>query len=148
LKSFEKGEAYKRRVDWMPMYSKPTKKDPAFISKLTTPEALKYWLKLIIEAYARLHKNKGFTESKIVKDFNEEYHSMNNNVIEFLENKKPAHFLGKKLLEAHQEYEIWAEEHGLNVHGKKLFQESMKKMMKLEYKKSNGERRFKMIDEE
>ena len=26
LKSFEKGESYKRRVVWLPMYSKPTKR--------------------------------------------------------------------------------------------------------------------------
>jgi putative DNA primase/helicase len=147
LKSFEKGEAYKRRVDWMPMFSKPSKKDPKFISKLTTPEALKYWMKLIVEAYVRLHKNQVFTESKTVTEFNEKYHAMNNNCIEFLEDKKPADFFGKKAMESYQEYEIWAEENGLNVHSKKLFQDSMRKVLMLEMKKSNGKRTYQPIDE-
>jgi putative DNA primase/helicase len=135
LKSFEKGESYKRRVDWMPMYSKPTKKDKQFIKKMTTPEALKYWMKLIVEAYIRLNKNQGFTESVKVKEFNEKYHIMNNNCVEFLEDYAPSHFMGKRAPEAYQEYEIWAEENGLNVHGKKLFQESVKRVLKLEMKK-------------
>jgi putative DNA primase/helicase len=146
LKSFEKGEAYKRRVDWMPMFSKPTTKDRNFISKVTTPEALKYWLKLVVEAYMRIYKNQGFTESKTINEFNEKYHAMNNNCIEFLEDKKPSHFIGKKALESYQEYEIWAEENGLNVHGKKLFQESMRKVLMLEMKKINGKRTYQLND--
>ena len=66
------------------MYSKPTKKDRNFIEKVTTPEALKYWMKLIVEAYMRLYQNEEFTESEIVNDFNAKYHEMNNNCIEFL----------------------------------------------------------------
>lgn len=137
LKSFEKGEAYKRRVQWMPMFNKPTKKDARFIEKLTTPEALKYWLKLIVEAYERLYKNEGFTESPKVAEFNLDYHKMNNNCIEFLQDFDSTHFQGKRSPEAYEEYEIWAEENGLNVHSKKLFQESMKKVLKLEIKKTN-----------
>ena len=137
LKSFEKGEAYRRRVDWLPMYSKPTKKDKNFISKVTTSKALKYWMKLIVEAYMRIYKIEGFTESLLVSDFNEKYHAMNNNCIEFLQDYQQEHFIGKRAPEAYQEYEIWAEENGLNVHGKKLFQESMKKVMMLEIKKTN-----------
>jgi putative DNA primase/helicase len=135
LKSFEKGESYRRRVDWLPMYSKPTKKDKHFIHKMTTPEALTYWMKLIVEAYGRLHKNEGFTECQLVTDFNVKYHAHNNNCVEFLEDFTPDHFVGKRAPEAYQEYEIWAEENGLNVHGKKLFQESVKKVLKLEVKK-------------
>jgi putative DNA primase/helicase len=136
LKSFEKGESYKRRVDWLPMYSKPTKKDKNFISKLTTPEALQYWMKLIVEAYIRIYQNEGFTESPIVKDFNEKYHLMNNNIIEFLEDYPQDHFIGKHSPEAHEEYTVWAEENGLNVLGKKLFQEMMLKIHGLEIKKT------------
>lgn len=137
LKSFEKGEAYKRRVDWLPMYSKPTKKDKHFISKLTTPESLKYWMKLIVEAYIRLHKNEGFTESELVQDFNEKYHAMNNNINEYLEDYRQEHFIGKRAPEAYGEYEIWAEENGLNVLGKKLFQAMILKIHSLEIKKTN-----------
>lgn len=137
LKSFEKGESYKRRVDWLPMYSKPTKKDKNFIKKITTPEALKYWMKLIVDAYLRIYKNEGFTESELVKEFNAKYHAMNNNVGEFLEDYQQDHFIGKRAPEAYEEYAIWAEENGLNVLGKKNFQEMILKIHGLEIRKTN-----------
>jgi putative DNA primase/helicase len=136
LKSFEKGEAYRRRVQWVPMFNKPTKKDARFIEKLTTPEALKYWMKLIVEGYERLYQNEGFTDSPSVITYNQEYHKMNNNCIEFLQDFNHAHFEGKRSPEAYEEYSIWAEENGLNVHSKKLFQDSMKKVLGLEIKKT------------
>jgi putative DNA primase/helicase len=137
LKSFEKGESYKRRVDWLPMYGKPTKKDIHFIDKLTTPEALQYWIKLIVEGYFRLYENKGLTESPIVKEFNDKYHLMNNNIIEYLNDYSQEHFLGKRAPEVYMEYEVWAEENGLNTLGKKLFQEMMLKIHQLEVRKSS-----------
>jgi putative DNA primase/helicase len=137
LKSFEKGESYRRRVDWCPMFSKPSKKDKKFIEKLTTPDALKYWMKLIVEGYMRLYKNEGFTVSPIVSEYNKRYHEMNNNCIEFLQDFDADHFEGKKAPESYDEYEIWATENGLNVHSKKLFQDSMKKVLNLEVRKTN-----------
>jgi putative DNA primase/helicase len=137
LKSFEKGESYKRRVDWLPMFSKPTKKDKRFIDKLTTPEALQYWMKLIVDGYMRLYQNEGFTHSPIVAEYNQKYHEMNNNCLEFLQDFDPAHFEGKRAPESYEEYSIWAEENGLNVHSRKLFQDSMQKVLKLEIKKTN-----------
>lgn len=136
LKSWEKGEAYKRRVQWLPIFTKPTKKDINFISKVTTPKALEYWLKMIVEAYQNLYKNIGFTESPAVAEFNEKYHEMNNNVIEYLQDFDPAHFIGKKSKESYEEYEIWADENGLNIHSKRLFADSMAKVLKLEMKKT------------
>lgn len=140
LKSFEKGESYKRRVQWCPMFSKPTKKDRRFIDKLTTPDSLKYWMKLIVEGYMRLYRNEGFTESPIVKEYNEKYHQINNNCIEFLQDFEPAHFEGKRAPESYDEYQNWAEENGLNVHSRKLFNESMDKELGLVIypKKING----------
>jgi putative DNA primase/helicase len=72
-----------------------------------------------------------------VKDFNEKYHAMNNNVTEYLEDFRQDHFIGKRAPEAYGEYEIWAEENGLNVLGKKLFQEMILKIHYLEIKKTN-----------
>ena len=111
------------------MFSKPTRKDKRFIEKLTTPDALKYWMKLIVEGYQRLYKNEGFTESPIIAEYNKKYHELNNNCIEFLQDFDQAHFEGKKAPESYEEYSIWAEENGLNVHSKKLFQDSMKKVL-------------------
>jgi putative DNA primase/helicase len=136
LKSFEKGDSYKRRVDWLPIFSKPSVKDKNFIKKVTTPEALKYWVKMIVEGYMRLYENQGFTESPAVAEFNEKYHEMNNNCTEFLQDFDPAHFIGKRAKESYEEYIVWAEENGLNEHSKRLFQDSMEKVLKLEMKKT------------
>ena len=137
LKSFEKGESYRRRVQWCPMFTRPTRKDKRFIDKLTTPNALKYWMKLIVEGYQRLYRNEGFTESPIVTEYNQKYHEMNNNCIEFLKDFDSTHFQGKRAPESYEEYEIWAEENGLNVHSRKLFQETMQKIHGLQIRKTN-----------
>ena len=53
------------------MVSHVHKADPKrqkFIEKLTTPDALKYWIRMIVEGYQRLYKNEGFTESPIIAD--------------------------------------------------------------------------------
>jgi putative DNA primase/helicase len=136
LKSFEKSHAYQRRVQWCPMFTKPTRKDKRFIEKLTTPDALKYWMKLIVDGYQRLYENEGFTESPKVIEYNQRYHELNNNCIEFLQDFKPTHFQGKRAPESYEEYEIWANEFGLNVHSKKLFQDTMMKVHGLEVKKT------------
>jgi putative DNA primase/helicase len=125
LKSFEKGESYRRRVDWCPMYGKPKKKDKHFIEKLTTPEALEYWMKLIVEAYMRLYQNEGFTESEMVTKFNEKYHENNNTVLQYLADYKKEHFVGMRSPEAYETYENWANENGLNVQSRKLFVQSI-----------------------
>jgi putative DNA primase/helicase len=125
LKSFEKGESYKRRVDWMPMFAKPKKKDKHFISKITTPDALEYWMKLVVEAYIRLYKNEGFTHSELIQNYNDEYHRNNNTVLQFLGDYEKKHFIGMRSPEAYAKYEVWAEENGLNVQSKKLFNQSV-----------------------
>jgi putative DNA primase/helicase len=94
-------------------------------------------MKLIVEGYQRLYENDGFTESPIVIEYNQNYHKMNNNCIEFLQDFNATHFEGKRAPESYEEYEIWANENGLNVHSRKLFQESMLKVLGLEIKKTN-----------
>lgn len=134
LKSFEKGESYKRRVDWLPMYGKPTKKDPRFISNLTTPEALKYWIKLIVEGYFRLYQNEKFTISKAVEEFNKRYHEENNNVLMFLKDYEADDFINRKSPECYEQYSVWAEENGLSVQSRKMFVQSIQDVFGLELK--------------
>ena len=134
LRSWEKGEAYKRRVDWMPMFGKPKKKDKHFISKLTTPEALQYWIRLIVEAYQRLYKNEGFTHSEAVENFNTEYHEQNNTVLQYLQDYEKNDFLGLRSPEAYEKYEEWAEENGLPIQSRKLFVQSVNDVFGLELK--------------
>lgn len=121
LKSFEKGESYKRRVDWLPMYTKPTKKDGKFITKLTTPAALEYWIRLMVEGYKRLYENEKFTDCQLVTKFNQDYHAENNSVLQYLADYEKEHFIDVRSPDAYTEYEVWAEENGMNVQSRKLF---------------------------
>lgn len=150
LKSFEKGESYKRRVDWLPMYGRPKKKDKKFISMLTTPKALKYWIRLVVEGYMRLYKNQAFTESKIVQEFNNQYHEQNNNILEYMDNLTEEQILGKKSPEIYDEYEIWATDNGVSVQSRRLLAETIKGVFGLETRptKVNGKtmRIFQKMD--
>lgn len=152
LKSFEKGESYKRRVDWLPMYGKPKKKDKKFISNLTTQEALEYWLRLIVEGYQRLYENESFTYSDIVAKFNNKYHEENNNVYQYLDDYTEDYFLNKRTPEVYAEYEIWAEENGVNIQSRKLFVSSVCEKYGLEVKAKKVNRKtqkvFQKIEEE
>lgn len=140
LKSFEKSTAYKRRVDWLPMYTKPVKKDPKFITKLTTDEALEYWIRLIVEGYFRLYEHGKFTDCHIVEEFNDRYHSENNTAIEYIEALDPEDILGRRSPEIYDQYEVWCEENGLNVQSPKLFKSTVVEIHRMDTKprKVNG----------
>lgn len=134
LKSFEKGESYKRRVIWMPMYSRPKKKDPKFISKVTSPEALQYWMKLMVDGYYRLYENKTFTSPLIVEAYNNAYHEENNGTLTFIEDHTPEDFIGKRTPEVYEQYEAWADENGITVQSSKILKNTIKEVMMLEPK--------------
>ena len=114
LKSWEKGESYKRRVVWLPMYTKVKKKDPKFITNLTTEKALKYWIKLIVDGYKRLYKNGGFTHSQIVEDFNKSYHEENNPALSYLQDYDGEHFNNTPVNDIYEEYEAWCKDNAVN----------------------------------
>lgn len=139
LKSFEKGESYKRRVVWCPMFGKPKHKSKTFITDITKPEALEYWIKLIVDGYKRLYKNMSFTESKAVDEYNKHYHEENNSVIEYLEFTEEKDIIGKTSPDAYEEYESWAITNDYNVQSKRLFRETLKSSgIDLKLKKING----------
>lgn len=140
LKSFEKGTAYQRRVVWLPMFSTPTKKDPKFITKLTTDEAMEYWIRLIVEGYMRLYTNAAFTESKAVSDYNAGYHEENDTSKMFLQDLTHDEILGLRPPEIYDEYISFCEENGTNEQSKKQFQASIQEVFGLVAKpiKKNG----------
>ncbi|MBS4750988.1 hypothetical protein KG091_07840 [Carnobacteriaceae bacterium zg-ZUI78] len=140
LKSFEKGTSYKRRVDWLPMYTKPKKKDPKFITKLTTPNALKYWIRLIVEGYKRLYQNQSFTKCDIVENYNQQYHKENNTAIEYILDLSKEDFIGKRAPEVYEQYKIWCEENGENIQSSKLFKLTLEEIheLKIKARKING----------
>ena len=85
LSTWEKDFAMKRRMMWLPMFGTVEKPDPQFLNKITTPAALKYWMRLLVEAYERLYENNEFTFSKKVQEFTEEYHQKNDKYRLFIE---------------------------------------------------------------
>ncbi|UXR50987.1 DNA primase family protein [Staphylococcus simulans] len=140
LKSWEKGDSYKRRVMWLPIYTKPAKKEKNFIQKLTTQKALEYWIRLIIEAYKRLYENERFTTSRVVEKFNDQYHEENNNFLLYLQDFERNDFLHMKPKQIYDEYEAWAEENDLNAQSKKQVKDTIEKNYGLvvKGKKING----------
>lgn len=127
LKSWEKGESYKRRVMWLPIYTKPAKKEKNFIQKLTQQDALEYWIKLIIEAYERLYANEKFTVSEVVEKFNDQYHEENNNFLLYLQDFERKDFINMKPKQIYDEYEAWAEENDLHPQSKKQVKDTIEK---------------------
>jgi len=125
IKSFEKGYSYKRRVLFLPMYTEVKKADPNFITRLTTPEALEYWVKLIVDGYMRLYATGEFTSSPIVDEFNRQYHEENNNVDLYLSQLEPDNIIGKRPPEVYADYETWADENGETIQSKKLLKEAI-----------------------
>ena len=134
LKSFEKGDSYKRRVVWLPMYSKPKTKDPLFITKLTTEKALQYWVRLIVEGYQRIYDTQLFTPCKLVSQFNDDYHEENNSALTFVGDKKTSDVDQIQPPKIYEEYEIWCEENGLNVLGRKTFNDTVCKNLNVTVK--------------
>lgn len=127
LKSFDKDYSYKRRAIWCPMYSKPKVTEPDFIEQVTTPEALQYWLRLIVEAYQRLYQQKTYTMCSKIELFNEEYHKENNNTIEFVETLTDEDINYKKPPILYQEYKDWCEDNGLDPLAKKYLRAEIRK---------------------
>lgn len=131
LKAREKGESWKRRVDWIPMYPIPKKKDPDFIKKLTTPAALKYWIRLLVEAYQRLYARREFTYCQKIAEFNENYHMINNNIHEYLEDRIAEDFITRQKRECYREYKAWCEENDEHKLGSENFHDFLCKKFNL-----------------
>lgn len=139
IKTFEKGESYKRRVLWCPMFNKPKKKDPLFITKLTTGAALEYWMRLIIDGYFRLYDNQTFTSSKRVDEYNQQYHAENNGAILFVSDLTAEDIEGRKSVHLYEEFDTWATENDVSA-SKKMLRDAIydRFQLKIGVKKLNG----------
>jgi putative DNA primase/helicase len=116
------------------------KKDPNFITNLTTPEALEYWVRLMIESYFSLYDNARFTESTKVTEYNHAYHEENNGCLTFIRDHDATDFEGLRPPEVYDMYEQWATDNGVTVQSKKILRESLDVEMGLvvKDKKVNG----------
>ena len=109
IRSFEKGYAYKRRIVWLPMFNKIEKPDPTFITKITSKEALEYWISLIVEGYKRLYQNQKWTDCKIVQDYNDQYHEENNVSLQFAKELDPdTEIIGKTMSDIQNAFSVWS----------------------------------------
>lgn len=117
LKSFEKSTSFKRRILWLPMNNSLKKfesVDGWFDNLFRTEQAIDYWTRLTIEAYKRVYKNEKFSESEVVKEFNEQYHYENNEMYLFLEDYNVDLLLNKPVKELYDEYLEWFENNSDN----------------------------------
>ncbi|WP_341636873.1 phage/plasmid primase, P4 family [Staphylococcus casei] len=149
IKSFEKGNSFKRRIVWCPMFSKPKSADDQFINKITSDEAIDYWVKLMIEGYMRLYNNGEFTTCEKLKKYNEMYHEENNNTLQFCEENHIADFLDGVPGTVKQHYEAWCNEQAYEPLSMKRLNESLKEFFEIEPKKTtvNGKqcRKYRKI---
>lgn len=112
VKSYEKSDAFKRRIMWMPMYNDLSvyKANSLFFKNLyQTEEAINYWLRLIIEAYDRLYENSDFTKSDMVENFNEKYFIENDNTVEFARSLSIDDFINTPVADIKREYKAFCE---------------------------------------
>lgn len=130
ISSFEKGYAYKRRIVWLPMFNKVDKPDPRFISKLTTKEALEYWIKLIVEGYKRLYANMEWTHCQAVEEYNSRYHENNNVCARFAKDIDPeTEIVGKTVSDMRLAFMQWDTED--SKFRPKLFKEAVWDLYKI-----------------
>ena len=138
IKTWEKGNSIKRRIYWCPMLYKPKTKDPKFITKLTTKNALEYWIRLLVEAYIRLYTNKKYTESKTINEFTETYHKENDPLEEFVEELNVFEdVIGKSLEDFRELYLTYIDDPDIKKFPRNRLKEAILiKFPELEYKKT------------
>ena len=110
LKSFEKDNAWKQRVRWLPITQ--TIKNPRqnYLRDLLTDEACDYFFKLIVDACEDLTQN-GFISCPQVEDFTDQYHEYNNNIFEYVaihdEIPYSDWLCDKQIGEVYRDYKEW-----------------------------------------
>lgn len=143
LKSFEKGDSFKRRMLWLPMFTKVKKHDNTFISRITAPDALSYWVSLIVDAYERLLKNGEFTTSEKLNYAQAEYHKNNNNVLLYFDDIKERDIRWNTIMNIYRDYTEWCEDNCEKPLSKKRVSESIRDVFNLEtigvIRKPNGQ---------
>lgn len=113
LRSFEKGESFKRRVVWLPLTKKLQNKSSEFHKDLRSEEALDYLTMLAIQSLNKLYETELFSESKTIYEFNKAYHEANNTAVAYLQELNYYDILGFTLKEIYQDYMRWCWDNSL-----------------------------------
>lgn len=134
VKTFDKDYSVKRRIRWLPMYARPKVVDPLFFSKLTTPEAMDYWIKLMMDGYFRLYENQDFTKSQLVDQCTVTWQKENDPSIEWLQGTDESDLIGKTPPEVYAEFKVWYEENvdAENEPSKNMLRDNIRDMYALE----------------
>lgn len=113
LRSFEKGESFKRRVVWLPLTKKLQNKSSQFHKDLRSEKALDYLTALAIESLNKLYETELFSESETIHEFNKGYHEANNTAVAYLKELNYYDILGFTLKEVFQDYTRWCWDNSL-----------------------------------
>ena len=148
LKSFDKSDAYKSRVKWLPAYNKPQEKDIQLFHKLTTDDAVSYWISEIIEGYKRLYANQQFTESDKVNEFNKHYHDQNNPVLDYIDENDLTirSFIGCTRTSTYMIYSNWCKEMNIRPIKKLTFYEGVEDKFNIKETRTKGSRGWGYAD--
>lgn len=118
----------KRRLVFIPFNAIFSKKDedydPFIKDKITTPAALEYLLKIAIDGLYRIINNNSITSSKVCDDVWEEYESINNPVVSFLDETK---IENESVNDVFRRYQCWCVESGLKPLSKIVFGKEVRK---------------------
>lgn len=110
LKSFEKDNAWKQRVRWLPISR--IIKDPkqTYLRDLLTDEACDYFFKLLVDACGDLTEN-GFIHCPQVEEFTNQYHEFNNNIFEYVAQYEDISYndwlCDRQIGEVYRDYKEW-----------------------------------------
>lgn len=126
---------------WLPMYTQVEegKKDPKFISKLTSLESKRYWIKLMIDGYKRLYENTVFTHSELTEQFNADYHQENNPYLLYLSDMNRDKLIDKPVNEIYKDCADWCFDNGIDNFSKAALRSTIREVFKLE---TNGQRKI------
>lgn len=118
----------KRRLVFIPFNATFSKKDkdydPFIGDKLTTPGALEYLLKVSIEGLYRILENKGITYSEVCNDVWSEYESINNPILQFLDEFE---IENEPVNDIYRKYTVWCAESNLKPFSKIVFGKEIRK---------------------
>lgn len=113
LRSFEKGESFKRRVVWLPLSKSLEGKSAQFHKDLRSDAALDYLTALAIQSLNKLYETELFSESKTIYEFNKAYHEANNTAVAYLKQVNYYDILGFTLKDVYQDYMRWCWDNSL-----------------------------------
>lgn len=126
-KTSDTSKGFMRRLIFIPFTAHfDDKEDDTIIDRLTTKEAKEYWLKLFLEAYARIIKN-GFTQTEESKQIKIRYEKSNNHVIEFIEETELRDIdIGRvPTSKFYTDYRLWANRNGFKPYQKNNFENEL-----------------------